>query len=142
MSNSIRVFVIGAIHMSGVAQKGTGNPYDFAQVSYLVPAQPLNNANCTRTVAGLEPITINLSEKSLVNRLQSLSFPLELNLELAPDPLNVQRNICVGFSEILPVASDASANELNADGTKKNDFSKKFGAQVLSFWIEAFYEKT
>lgn len=123
MSNSIQVFVIGALHMAGISQKGAGSAYDFAQVSYLVPAQPLNNANCTRTVAGLEPITINLSDKSLVHRLQALTFPLLLNLELSPDPLNVQRNVCVGFSAIAPLASE-SAN----DETKKADFSKKFGA--------------
>jgi hypothetical protein len=116
MSNSIQVFVIGALHMSGISQKGAGSAYDFAQVSYLVPAQPLNNANCTRTVAGLEPITINLSDKSLVNRLQAMTFPRELNLELAPDPLNVQRNICVGFSDVL--------SPLNLNDTKKADFSK------------------
>lgn len=123
MSNSIKVHVIGAVHMSGVSNKGAGSPYDFAQVSYLSPSQPLNTANCTRTVAGLEPVTINLSEKSLVTRLQSLAFPCELNLELAPDPLNVQRNICVGFSDVAPLALE-SAN----DDTKKADFSKKFGA--------------
>lgn len=123
MSNSIKVFVIGALHMAGISQKGQGSAYDFAQVSYLVPSQPLNNANCTRTVAGLEPITINLSEKSLVNRLQSLSFPCELNLELAPDPLNVQRNVCVGFTSVAPLALEPANDE-----TKKPDFSKKFGA--------------
>lgn len=123
MSNSIRVTVLGAVHMSGVSQKGAGSPYDFSQITYLIPLQPLNTANCTRTVAGLESLTIALSEKSLVHRLQPLSFPLELDLELSPDPLNVQRNICVGFSEVVPLNLEP-AN----DDTKKADFSKKFGA--------------
>lgn len=123
MSNSVRVTVLGAVHMSGVSNKGAGNPYDFSQVTYLVPLQPLNTANCVRTVAVLESLTIALSEKSLVTRLQSLSFPLELDLELSSDPLNVQRNICIGFSEIAPLALEP-AN----DDTKKADFSKKFGA--------------
>lgn len=123
MSNSIQVFVIGALHMAGISQKGAGSAYDFAQVSYLVPAQPLNNANCTRTVAGLEPVTINLSDKSLVHRLQALSFPCELSLDLAPDPLNVQRNLCVGFSPIAPLVAESGNDE-----TKKTDFSKKFGS--------------
>lgn len=122
MSNSIRVTVLGAVHMSGVSQKGAGNPYDFSQITYLIPLQPLNTANCTRTVAGLESLTIALSDKSLVHKLQSLSFPRELDLELSPDPLNVQRNICIGFSEVLPLATE-SAN----DEPKKSDFSKKFG---------------
>lgn len=129
MSNSVKVFVTGALYMSGVSNKGIGDKYDFGNVTYLIPATPINTAHCTRTVAGFEPVTLNVSDKSIVERLQPfLNSPCELNLELAPDPLNVQRNICVGFSEILPVASDASVNELNADGTKKNDFSKKFGA--------------
>ena len=120
MSNSIQVFVIGALHMAGITQKGAGSAYDFAQVSYLVPAQPLNNANCTRTVAGLEPITINLSDKSLVHRLQALTFPRELNLELSPDPLNVQRNVCVGFSDVLASTQKQSTD----DATKKADYTK------------------
>jgi hypothetical protein len=107
-----RVTVLGAVHMAGVAQKGAGNPYDFSQITYLVPLQPLNTANCTRTVAGLEPLTISLADKSLVHRLQSLSFPLQLDLELSPDPLNVQRNICIGFSEVVvPLVSQPAANE-------------------------------
>lgn len=129
MSNSVKVFVTGAVHMAGVSQKGAGDKYDFGTVTYLVPASPLRTANCTRTVAGSEPVTINVSEKSIVERLQPLLVsPRELNLELSPDPLNVQRNICVGFSEISLVAPDAPINDLNLDGTKKNDFSKKFGA--------------
>lgn len=126
MSNSIRVTVLGAVHMSGVAQKGAGNPYDFSQITYLVPLQPLNTANCTRTVAGLEPLSIALSEKALVQRLQPLTFPCQLDLELSADPLNVQRNICIGFSEVVvPSASEPVSND---DTAKKSDFSKKFGS--------------
>ena len=126
MSNLTRVTVLGAVHMAGVAQKGAGNPYDFAQITYLVPQQPINTANCTRTVAGLEPLTISLSDKALVQRLQPLSFPCLLDLELSADPLNVQRNICVGFSEVVvPLVSEPAAND---DAAKKSDFSKKFGS--------------
>lgn len=103
MSNSTKVFVTGAVHMAGTANKGTGDKYDFGTVTYLAPAQSFSNAHCTRTSAGFEPTTVNVSDKSIVLRLQSvLDSPKELNLELAPDPLNVQRNVCVGFSEITP----------------------------------------
>lgn len=127
MSNSIKVHVIGALHMKGVSKNGTGDPYDFSQVSYLTPASPIRTANCTRTVAGFEPVTINLTDADAVIRLQSISLPCELNLDISPDPTNLQRNICVGFSEIYPVAPDAPINDLKDDGTKKTDFSKKFG---------------
>jgi hypothetical protein len=123
MSNFIKVHVIGALHMKGVSKNGTGDPYDFSQVSYLTPASPIRTANCTRTVAGFEPVTINLTDADSVTRLQSISLPCELNLEIEPDPTNLQRNICVGFSVIPPLALEP-AN----DDTKKADFSKKFGA--------------
>jgi hypothetical protein len=122
MSNSIKVLVVGAMHMVGVSEKGKGSPYDFAEISYAVPAQPLNNANCNRSVAGLEVMTIGVPDKSLIFHLQSHTFPLELNLEISPDPRNVRSNVCTGYSLVTPLALEP------ANDDKKSDIAKKFGA--------------
>ena len=115
MSNSIKVYVVGAMHMAGTSAKGA---YDFAELKYLVPATPLNTANCTRSVAGMEVVAISVSDKSLIFDLQRHTFPLELNLELSPDSRNVQRNVCTGFSVVAP---------LNLAPNDKIDPLKKFG---------------
>jgi len=135
MSNSIKVHVIGALHMKGVSKNGAGDPYDFSQVSYLTPASPIRTANCTRTVAGFEPVTINLTDPDSVIRLQSISLPCELNLDISPDPTNLQRNICVGFSEVTPLATESASND---DLKKSFDFNQiqKWLFQFLVFFID------
>jgi hypothetical protein len=47
MSNSVKVFVTGAVHMAGVSQKGAGDKYDFATVTYLVPASGSTTSGST-----------------------------------------------------------------------------------------------
>lgn len=101
MSNSIRVNVLCAVHMAGVSQRGRGSKYDFAEVRYLVPFSDLNTEHCVRTVSGLELVSVS-TDKSIVEAIKSKNFtyPVELELELSADLLNLQRNICVGFSEV------------------------------------------
>lgn len=122
MSNSIEVLVIGAMHMIGVTEKGKGTPYDFAEVVYTVPATSFSNANCNRTVAGLEVVRVPAPDLPFVMSLQSLTFPIKLNLELSPDPRDIRNNVCSGFSLVTPLSLEP------ANDDKKADFSKKFGA--------------
>lgn len=115
MSNSIKVSVLGAVHMKGKANKGAGAPYDFANLSYFVDSQSLSNDYMQRTVAGREVTTVSTS-KDIVEKLSSLNFPIDLDLVLSPDPQNIQRNIVTGFSV--------------SESPKVHDPLKKFGASV------------
>ena len=127
MSNSIRVKVLCAVHMVGVSERGRGNPYDFSQVRYLVPFSDLNTEFCVRTAAGQDVISVDTSKEVVESiKVKNFNFPLDLDLHLTANPQNLQRNICVGFSEVS-ISDDSSINDLK-DDTKKADFSKKFGA--------------
>lgn len=102
MSNSIRVRVLGAVHMKGISDKGKGQPYDFATVSYTVEADSMTNDYMARTVVGCDVQQASASGKDLVLKMASLSFPVELDLVLSPDPKNIQRNIVTDFSVSEP----------------------------------------
>ena len=93
-----------------------------AEVVYTVPATSFSNANCNRTVAGLEVVRVPAPDLPFVMSLQSLTFPIKLNLELSPDPRDIRNNVCSGFSLVTPLSLEP------ANDDKKADFSKKFGA--------------
>jgi hypothetical protein len=107
MSNSIRVSVNCAVHMVGVSNKGRGNPYDFGEIRYNVPFTDLNTEFCVRTACGNEVIPVPTTE-AIVRDIKSknFKFPLDLELQLAADPQNLQRNVCVGWSEITPPSTE------------------------------------
>ncbi len=129
--SSIKVYVIGAVHMVGKALKGAGEPYDFANVSYLTSSSSMSNSYMRRRSIGKEKTDVSISNDhldSVLSSLEKFTFPCDLELELAPDSRNVTNNVVVAVKDIpYPVAPDAPINDLNADGTKKTEFSKKFG---------------
>lgn len=101
--SSIKVFVTGAVHMVGKASKGTGDSYDFANVSYLTSSSSMSNSYMRRRSIGKEKTDVAISNDhldSVLDSLEKFTFPCDLELELVPDSRNVTNNVVIAVRAI------------------------------------------
>lgn len=101
--SSIKVHATGAVHMVGKADKGKGDPYDFSNIAYLINARSMSNSYMRRRSIGKEETTIAISDDfrdTVLDNLEKITFPCDLELELAPDPRDVSNNVVVGFKVV------------------------------------------
>jgi hypothetical protein len=88
--------VIGVFRMAGKS-KESGNPYDFAQLLYLKPIEPVANANMTLRGFGFEVSKVDLSNEAL-EKFGQLTFParIEVTTDTVPSRSGF-RTVVVGY---------------------------------------------
>ncbi len=93
------VTAIGASLAEGVSSKsGTPKPYQFATVSYLIPAESYvkNEHNIQRCGQQVKEISM-LQNQALFSQLAGVPYPCKMELHLSPDPSRPDRNIVSDF---------------------------------------------
>ena len=88
----IKVTFLGAMHAKGNGKKG---PYDFCQVKYMAPMQSVQNENRSVVAYGCEEATVDL-DPSALSQFKDIQPGSRVDLEVGPNPNNLQRNICTG----------------------------------------------
>lgn len=87
------VTYLGAIHARGTGR--SGQPYDFAQVKISLPIRNVANENRSVIAYGSEEQTIDL-DPTVIDQFSGLESGSQVQLEIGPNPRNLQRNICTG----------------------------------------------
>lgn len=87
--------------MTGIA-KGSGKPYDMAKLEYLVPARDFSKEGFNRVARGFEFKQADVMlDDSLVDDFMKLVFLQPCDIYLAPDPVDMTKNIIVGVEQHL-----------------------------------------
>ncbi|MBY5949313.1 hypothetical protein [Photobacterium rosenbergii] len=98
---TLTVMVTGAVLGSGISKKsGSPKPYQMANVMYLAPSESFQNDDHNIQRCGMQekqiPMVFN---QNVYAQFAQLSYPLQLQLILEPDPSNPTRNVVVDFKE-------------------------------------------
>ncbi len=102
----MQVTCIGVFRMTGTG-KETGNPYDFAQLLYLKPIEPVARDKMSLRGFGFEVAKADLANDAL-EKFGHLAFPVRIELETDTIPArNGFRTIITGFRQVQPVAKAA-----------------------------------
>lgn len=100
MSNKMQVIgVIGITKGSGISRKtGIPKPYDFAQISYLIPATSINKEETNITNYGYDVRQLGVrNDAQTIDLLKNMPFNESVSLILEADPTNPSRNIVTGW---------------------------------------------
>lgn len=93
----MQVQAIGVFRMTGTS-KETGNPYDFAQLLYLKPIEPVAKEKLQIRGFGYEVAKCDLSNDAL-EKFNQVHFPARIELVTDTVPArNGFRTIVVGFT--------------------------------------------
>jgi len=99
----MQVMAIGVFRMSGKS-KETGNPYDFAQLMYLKPIEPVARETMQLRGFGYETAKCDLANDAL-EKFNQLPFPARIELETDTVPgRNGFRTIVTGFKAVPKAA--------------------------------------
>lgn len=91
----MQVLVLNAVRARGISQK-TGNEYDICTITYGNAVQPVQKDNRQVIGYGYQVQELALNPAALAG-FKDVKFPAMLNLDVQPDPRNINRNICVGL---------------------------------------------
>jgi len=80
----MQVLAIGVVRMSGIG-KESGKPYDFAQLIYLKPVEPVEKEKFQLRAYGYEPTKADVDNGSF-EKFSQVVFPCRLELELDTIP--------------------------------------------------------
>lgn len=100
----MQVMAIGVVRMSGIG-KESGAPYDFAQLIYLRPVEPVKKEKFQLRAYGFEPTRADVDNGSF-EKFSQLVFPcrIELELDTIPGRLGFHTVVC-GFKPVQPKAA-------------------------------------
>ncbi len=95
----MEVVVIGVVRMSGIG-KESGLPFDFAQLKYLKPVEPVAKEKFQLRGYGNEVAEADVAISSF-ERFGQLSYPCRIHLEIETVPgRNGFRSQIVGFKPV------------------------------------------
>lgn len=87
--------------MTGIS-KGSGKPYDMAKLEYLVPARDFSKEGFNRVARGYEFKQADVMlDDALIDDFMKLVFLQPCDIYLAPDPVDMTKNIIVGVEQHL-----------------------------------------
>lgn len=99
----MQVMAIGVFRMTGKS-KDTGNPYDFAQLLYLKPIEPVARESMTLRGFGYEVAKCDLANEAL-EKFNQVPFPVRIDIETDTVPArNGFRTIVTGFKAVPKAA--------------------------------------
>jgi len=102
----MKVTVIGVVRMSGIG-KESGKPFDFAQLRYLRPVEPVSGPKFSLAGFGYETGDMDL-EKEALSKFGQCQFPCSLELEVENVPTRSGlKAVVVGFKPAQPVRAAA-----------------------------------
>ena len=90
----MKVLVVNVQHAKGVSKSNA--PYDICTISYGTQVQSVNRENRQVSGFGFQIQELGL-EPSAMTQFSSLTFPTVVDLDVQPDPRNLNRNVCVGI---------------------------------------------
>ena len=94
----MRVHVIGVVRRKGIA-KETKKPFDFAQLLYFRPLEPVSTENFQMHGYGYEQATLDM-ELAALDKFAQVRFPAQLELETVQEAgRNGIRVLVSGFKE-------------------------------------------
>lgn len=94
----VKVQFIGASRRTGKA-KDTGNPYDICMFSYLVPMEPKKTEQMQFLCHGSQAKEVEMSP-DVLNQCAGIEAGAWVNVELSPNPMNMQKNIITKVSKV------------------------------------------
>ena len=88
-----------ALQRFGVSRKtGIPKPYDFAQISYLIPATSISKEETNITNYGYDVRQLGVrNDPQTIDLLKNMPFMETVSLILEADPTNPSRNIVTGW---------------------------------------------
>lgn len=99
----MQVMAIGVFRMTGKS-KDTGNPYDFAQLMYLKPIEPVARESMTLRGFGYEVAKCDLANDAL-EKFNQVGFPARIEIETDTIPgRSGFRTIVTGFKAVPKAA--------------------------------------
>lgn len=90
----MKVLVIGVQHSRGVSKAGQN--YDIAKLDYGVAVKPMSSEKRQVRGYGFEVQSVNI-DPACLPRFEKVNLPALVELEVSPDPANLQRNIVTGI---------------------------------------------
>lgn len=99
----MQVIAIGVFRMTGIG-KDTGNPYDFSQLLYLKPIEPVAKEKLQLRGFGYEVAKCDLSNESL-EKFNQCPFPVRIELETDTIPSRQGfRTVVTGYRAVPKAA--------------------------------------
>ena len=95
--STIEVTFQAVVHMKGIG-KSSGNPFDFAELRYVVPIQPVQKQNFQMQGYGAEVQTLPLENSNLIHQFAEVKPGSRISIEVGPSSTNLQRNVCHGLA--------------------------------------------
>lgn len=96
----MRINVTGFSHMKGNS-KSTGKPYEMARLYRLTEIKAWENELGRSRCAGFETnerkvLEVDIQDSKLADFLLGISYPVDLEISLEPNPEDPMRNLIVG----------------------------------------------
>lgn len=103
----MKVTVIGVSRMSGIG-KESGKPYDFAQVVYLRPMEPMASEKFSLSGYGFETGKADLALDAM-DKFAKVNFPATVELEMVQEPgRQGVKSVVTGFKPVMAAAPRAA----------------------------------
>jgi hypothetical protein len=100
----MRIEVTGFSHSHGISKQGKGEEYTICRLFRLTEIRGWKNDHGESVTVGFEATdrnALNVDAKpNLIEQLKSYTYPITLELQVAPDPRDEMRNIVVGATPV------------------------------------------